>query len=228
LDPSDAELIQRTLNGDERAFDDLVARHRAPIFALVRKIVGRAGGDADDLTNTAFLKGYRGLTGFRPDAKLRPWLMKIASNTAIDWLRVQARIQAQIRRNEEGIAGKLASHVGGQKQLAHDVCRRSKDWVDKYLDSQRAAKLRQGALMRLLGKEYLRIAEECGYRTADSARLTIHSGIESAVLTRPGALEEACDIQAQYGRIAGLDRRVLFLNVLDVEILRNRREATHG
>ena len=57
---SDAELIQRTLVGDQRAFSTLVRRYQKPLHALVwRKI-----GDfhiAEEITQDIFLNVYKKL-----------------------------------------------------------------------------------------------------------------------------------------------------------------------
>lgn len=78
---SDERLVARFLQGDESAFDDLVARHRLGIYRLGFRLMG-SHEEADDLSQEAFLRAYRGLRGFRGDASFRTWITRIAINLA--------------------------------------------------------------------------------------------------------------------------------------------------
>lgn len=78
---SDERLVARFLQGDESAFDDLVARHRLWIYRLGFRLMG-SHEEADDLSQEAFLRAYRGLRGFRGDASFRTWITRIAINLA--------------------------------------------------------------------------------------------------------------------------------------------------
>src|SRR5689334_9264682 len=80
----DADLVRRTLRGELSAYGELVARHRE----VVHRVVGRIAGaqDADDLTQDAFLRAFHKLPSFRGDAPFRAWLLRVAHNTALNWL----------------------------------------------------------------------------------------------------------------------------------------------
>jgi len=51
----------------------------------------RDSRDAQDAAQEVFLKAYRGLKGFRPDASLYTWLYRIAVNTCLDYKRKSRR-----------------------------------------------------------------------------------------------------------------------------------------
>lgn len=85
------ELVRRSLNGDDRAFNRLYKQHRARILSA---LIGRTRNrdDAEDLTQITFLRAYRGLAGFRGEAAFATWLMQIALNVCTTHLRAkQAR-----------------------------------------------------------------------------------------------------------------------------------------
>ena len=81
MDP-DRPLVDRTLTGDLRAFEQLVARHRDVVFRVAARIVGRDA--AEDVSQDAFLRAFHRLGRFRGDAPFRSWLLQIAHHAAID------------------------------------------------------------------------------------------------------------------------------------------------
>ncbi|HEX5130906.1 MAG TPA: RNA polymerase sigma factor [Candidatus Krumholzibacteria bacterium] len=88
--PQDTELVARSLRGDDRAFRDLLARHHAVAYAVVRAILGDSD-DVDDVMQLVYLKAYKGLGSFRGDAKFSTWLYQIARREAIDGARGRKR-----------------------------------------------------------------------------------------------------------------------------------------
>lgn len=77
----DAELVQRTLDGDVRAFELLVLKYQR----RVERLIGRMVRDVDlvqDIAQETFIRAYRALAQFRGDAQFYTWLYRIAVNTA--------------------------------------------------------------------------------------------------------------------------------------------------
>ncbi len=83
MDP-DATLIERTLEGDLTAFEALVERHRAIVFRVAARIVGR--DDAEDVSQDTFLRAFHRLDQYRGTASFRTWLLQITQNTALNAL----------------------------------------------------------------------------------------------------------------------------------------------
>ena len=88
---TDEQLVQRASNGDTDAFNELVSRWERPIYALAYRVIGREE-DARDVCQEAFLRAYRGLQGFKRQAKFSSWLYRIAVNLCRDWLRRDRRV----------------------------------------------------------------------------------------------------------------------------------------
>ena len=82
LRDSDDVLVARFLQGDERAFDLLVERHRVGMYRLAYRFLG-SHEEADDVSQEAFLRAYRSLHGFRGEASFRTWITRIAINLAL-------------------------------------------------------------------------------------------------------------------------------------------------
>ncbi len=59
-------------------FEEVYARFRGPVWRLARRLGGEE--DALDATQEIFLRVWRGLPGFRGDAKLSTWVFQIAWN----------------------------------------------------------------------------------------------------------------------------------------------------
>jgi RNA polymerase sigma-70 factor (ECF subfamily) len=88
----DHDLVARTLAGDRRAFDELVARHAAPMTHLVRRYL-RDAQEAEDVRQQALARAYEHIGSFREASTFRTWLYRIAINIALNHLR-RAAVEA--------------------------------------------------------------------------------------------------------------------------------------
>ncbi|GAA3923161.1 RNA polymerase sigma factor [Hymenobacter algoricola] len=83
----DFKLIRAAVEQrDEKAYAELMHRHQRAVFRLLQKMV-RSTDDADDLTQETFAKAFRALPTFRAEYAFSTWLYRIATNTAINFLR---------------------------------------------------------------------------------------------------------------------------------------------
>lgn len=80
---TDHELVAKSLQGNEKAFAELVRRHHSTAYAVVRGVLGDRD-DVDDVVQLVYIKVYRGLAGFRGEARLSTWIYQIARNEAIN------------------------------------------------------------------------------------------------------------------------------------------------
>lgn len=87
---SDKELVEKTLEGDKGSFAELVRRHYRKVFYLVFHMTHRKE-DAEDLTQEAFLRAYRGLKSFGFRSDFYTWLYRIAVNVTLNFLRKTAK-----------------------------------------------------------------------------------------------------------------------------------------
>ena len=82
--------------GDRDAFARLVARHGAAATRAAAWF--GAGPDADDVVQEAFVKAWRAIGRFRPDAPFRPWLLRIVANQTRNEIRSRSRRDARALR----------------------------------------------------------------------------------------------------------------------------------
>ena len=87
---TDEELVSRAQAGDQESFNQLVVRWERPIYALAYRTLGRED-DARDVVQEAFLRAFRGLKGFKGEAKFSSWLYRITLNLCRDWMRKNRR-----------------------------------------------------------------------------------------------------------------------------------------
>ena len=82
-DDSDESLMLRYQEGDARAFEVLVLRHRRPVFNFVLRYV-RDPVAAEDVTQDTFLRVVRSAEHYVREAKFTTWLFTIARNLCVD------------------------------------------------------------------------------------------------------------------------------------------------
>src|SRR4029450_11445092 len=87
---ADEELVAGSIRGDNESFNQLILRWERPIYALAYRTIGREE-DARDVCQETFLRAFRGLPGFRGQAKVPWWLYRIARNRCGDWIRRERR-----------------------------------------------------------------------------------------------------------------------------------------
>ena len=78
---SDFQLVERTVAGDQRAYELLVIKYQRRI----ERLIGRMVRDTDiipDIAQETFIRAYRALHQFRGEAQFYTWLYRIAVNTA--------------------------------------------------------------------------------------------------------------------------------------------------
>src|SRR5690606_32118630 len=98
----DSEVVQAFLDGDQRAFGELVRRYDNRLLNFVYRTVGDRER-AQDLVQETFVRVYRHLVRFDQSKKFSTWIYTIASNLAKNELRNRSRnplvLFQAIRRN---------------------------------------------------------------------------------------------------------------------------------
>jgi len=90
----DSEIARRVARGDQAAFVLLMRRYNQTLYRTARSIL-RDDAEAEDAVQEAYMLAYRAIGGFRGEAKLSTWLIRIVVNEAIARARKGSR-RAQI------------------------------------------------------------------------------------------------------------------------------------
>lgn len=149
---SDEELVRGARQGDEAAMDGLVRRHHAAAYRVALSILS----DPDlamDATQDAFLRAFRGLSGFRGDAAFRTWLLTIAANTA------RGTIRRVVRRKETNLEDVPPPVSGGldpeQGAAVAEEAERARRMLDTLPEKQRLSirlRIDEGLSFREIGE----------------------------------------------------------------------------
>ena len=92
--PDDVRLALALQNGDESAFDELVRRYQGRVYAAAYRVTLNRE-DALDVAQESLLKAYRKIDAWRPSGRFLPWLLRLTTNQAIDFLRRRKRERHQ-------------------------------------------------------------------------------------------------------------------------------------
>ena len=87
---NDSEVVQAALDGDSRAFSELVSRYDQRLVNFVYRTIGDRER-AQDLVQETFVRVYRHLERFDQSKKFSTWIYTIASNLAKNELRNRSR-----------------------------------------------------------------------------------------------------------------------------------------
>jgi RNA polymerase sigma-70 factor (ECF subfamily) len=78
---TDLMLVERTVAGDQKAYELLVLKYQRRIERLIGRMV-RDTDLVEDIAQETFIRAYRALAQFRGEAQFYTWLYRIAVNTA--------------------------------------------------------------------------------------------------------------------------------------------------
>lgn len=91
MEPSDEELIEAYIKGQEEAFSVLVRRYVSYVYSFSVRLV-QDESEAEDITQETFLKVWKHIKKYSKEcARFKTWLTRILRNTAIDFLRKKSQ-----------------------------------------------------------------------------------------------------------------------------------------
>ncbi|MCH6258047.1 RNA polymerase sigma factor [Puniceicoccaceae bacterium K14] len=110
----DTLLVERSLEGDLAAFDEVVHRHQVMITRCLYRFCPHQS-DLEDLVQDTFIKAFRKLNLWKPEAPFENWLRKIAYNTGYDYIRKTKRESERARKLLDEEKGLVADERRGQR-----------------------------------------------------------------------------------------------------------------
>lgn len=103
---NEQELILRTQEGDEAAFEALVRLYDKKVYTLCRRMC-ISEEDAQEAAQDAFLAVWRAIGAFRQESSFSTWLYRLATNACIDLLRRNKRSGGSVSLDDEETAPEL-------------------------------------------------------------------------------------------------------------------------
>jgi RNA polymerase sigma factor (sigma-70 family) len=111
----DAELLGRFVRGDQDAFEALFRQYQAEVFRWVRRVV-RDSAAAEDVLVESFWRAYRGRAQFDPSRSFGAWMRRVATNSALDYLRAARR-----RAGWTSLGDSAAAPEGADRELREAI-----------------------------------------------------------------------------------------------------------
>jgi RNA polymerase sigma-70 factor (ECF subfamily) len=82
----DKDVVASALAGRQAAYGELLRRYERLVLAFIYRMVPHRER-AEDLTQETFAKAFNALDRYRPERSFAPWILRIARNAAVDYLR---------------------------------------------------------------------------------------------------------------------------------------------
>jgi RNA polymerase sigma-70 factor (ECF subfamily) len=120
-DAADNDLVRRCTEGEMRAFEMLLERYESRIFNAVLRMV-HDYADAEDTTQTIFVKVFENLRSFDPRHKFYSWLYRIAMNESLNFIARRGRHETA---TESATSGETLAGADG-----HEAASASRDLYD--------------------------------------------------------------------------------------------------
>ncbi len=184
MDAEDAELMSKVAAGDKAAFAVLFDRHQASVARFAFRFVGDRAR-AEELAQDIFVKLYRSAKSYRPSAKFKTFLFRVATNHCLN----------EVRRGEYKVEHQSNAQDGPEasEPAAPDTTRPDQVVAGKELERAVAAAL-QGmsereraafTMCRFEGMAYRDIAE-----ALSASEAAVKSLIHRATLAVAKRIEE--------------------------------------
>jgi RNA polymerase sigma-70 factor (ECF subfamily) len=193
-DRTDEDLVDLARNGSRSAFAALVERHQAAVYRLALRM-SHNHGDAEEITQEAFLLAHRAIRSFQGDARFRTWLYRIAINQALMLRRATKRRPTQSLEvampssTDLGIAPPGDGGADGTDELSHKkrLVERAYEALGQLDEAHRAALVLRDLeeLSAEEAAEVLGISPEAVRQRAHRARVKLRHELRDLLSPRP-------------------------------------------
>ncbi len=166
---ADAQLVRRTLDGDDRAFEALVRRYKSLMILVAYRRSG-SESESEDIAQEALYRAYCKLQTLDDPARFKSWSMRITTNVARDWLRRKKKtISLEDERFSEDMVAPAAARGGGDPVSNSEARRLISQAIEELPEPYQLP-----AVLRYMENlAYREIAQRMGLRE-DTLRKRIH------------------------------------------------------
>ena len=106
----DSAVVAEALGGNEFAHGELLRRHLRLVMELISRIVGDRDVAAD-LAQEAFVRAFAGLEAYRAEGPFSRWILRIANNGAVDYLRKKGLDTVSIERGPQAVRDRVMENA---------------------------------------------------------------------------------------------------------------------
>ena len=116
------ETIRKAQSGDAEAFSEIVRRYRRRIAGTIYRLIGRSD-DVEDVSQEVFVRLYYSLEQLRAAEVFEPWLYRLTTNAAYDYLRKRRR-SADVRMADLSEEQVIAVDAAGGERRSESLFHR--------------------------------------------------------------------------------------------------------
>ena len=118
----ESELVKASLDGDKKAFGEIVNRYQKMVARTVKGMLGDSVF-AEDIGQEVFIKLYYSLSEFRGEAKLSTYIQKIAVNLTLNEIKRRKRFFSMFSQkgNNEMYEFEVADHDTEERKEASEI-----------------------------------------------------------------------------------------------------------
>jgi RNA polymerase sigma-70 factor (ECF subfamily) len=137
---SDGALVSLYQNGNEKAFELLVKRHKSKVYTAIYLIV-KDPYIAEDLLQDTFIKAITTIktNRYNEEGKFLPWIVRIAHNLAIDYFRKEKRYPTVILEDGSNVFNTLnfSEDSAESVQIKMETHEKLKEMIQKLPEQQK-------------------------------------------------------------------------------------------
>jgi RNA polymerase sigma-70 factor (ECF subfamily) len=171
----DEALMQDYAKGNVRAFEELLVRHRQPLFGYLCRMLGNREL-AEDTLQEVFIRLINSRGRYKKSAKFSTWLYKIAHNLCIDVFRRES-----FRKTES--LSQPAVSVNGEEMSLHDTIPSANPGPHEAFARQQFSEILKGCISRLSPEQrevfVLRQYQNLSFQEIADATRTTESTVKS-------------------------------------------------
>jgi RNA polymerase sigma-70 factor, ECF subfamily len=127
----ETELVKASLDGDKKAFGEIVTRYRKMVARTVKGMLGDTVF-AEDIGQEVFIKLYYSLSEFRGEAKLSTYIQKIAVNLTLNEIKRRKRFFSMFSQkgNNEMYEFEVPDHDTEERREASELVNKALMAID--------------------------------------------------------------------------------------------------
>jgi RNA polymerase sigma-70 factor (ECF subfamily) len=126
LETEEVELVKASLNGDKKAFGEIVTRYQKMVARTVKGMLGDSVF-SEDIGQEVFIKLYYSLSDFRGESKLSTYIQRIAVNLTLNEIKRRKRFFSMFSQkgNNEMYEFEVADEDTGERKDASEIVNRA-------------------------------------------------------------------------------------------------------
>ncbi len=179
------EILEKFVLRDRGAFDVLVREYAPIVYAFLFRYLG-SRVNAEDLSQEVFLRAWTSAKSFDTDKNFKTWILTIAKNAALDFLKKKKEIPFSFFESDEG-ANAIEEAIADDEPLPNELLVKAQN-AELLADALKKLSPKQRVVLTLHFENALTFAE-IGEVLGDDNSMLLDGSVEDLVIGRALHLE---------------------------------------